>query len=185
MVDDQLDSDLELQMLNDAKDEIEGLRPWEILKKSVSLASGGTLPTDFASDVSVYDASNIEYKKVGQSNAYEIANMVNGYYLDLNDNKLYLTGNNSATVTLYYQASSVDLTTGSWVFPTRFHNLIPVLMAKGYYAVDAGEKSRAWDDRWEREAEKILSNLFLWDDRLKSNNYASKRYYDNPKGVNV
>ena len=40
-------------------------------------------------------------------------------------------------------------------------------MAKVYYAIDAGDKSRAWDDRWEAHYA-ILRKAFIdWDADLK------------------
>jgi hypothetical protein len=41
---------------------------------------------------------------------------------------------------------SLPLDDVSFVWPERFHRLIPLKMAELYYAIDAGEKSRACPD---------------------------------------
>ena len=188
MVDDVLDTDFVYQLLNDAKDEIESSQIWLQLLKETSyvVASGysftsalGALPTRFALDVRVIeDNSNVEYEKVGFDDRVQKENNPLGYFIDLANGNFYLTGSNhaAATLYLYYTDYSADITSAtSWVFPSRFHFIIPLKMAELYYAADAGEKGRAWDDRWSAQYERILGRMMSWNDSLKVRNRQSYR----------
>ena len=197
MVDDSFDSDFMYQLLNDAKDEVEAMVAWEFLKKetSYSITAGytyasaaGALPTRFALDIRVTDGSNIEYEKVQFDDRYNKVNRPFGYFIDLANDNFYLSGtiSTATTVYLYYTDYSADLTSSdTWVFPARFHSIIPYKMAEIYYAADAGEKSRAWDDRWTVQYERNLSRMQSWNDSLKTRNIrsSSRRSY-NPRGIN-
>lgn len=199
MVDDTLDSDFVYQLLNDAKDEVEAYTTWEQLKKeatySVSNGSSyataiGTLPTRFALDVRLTDSSYIHYEKIAFDDRYWRENYVNGYFIDLANNNLYLSGTNlnSRTIYFYYTEYSADLTSSdTWVFPSRFHSILPLKMAELYYAADAGEKSRSWDDRWSAQFERTLNRMQMWNDQLKVNNLGMRRRrsYQSPKGVEL
>ena len=183
MVDDELDATLELELLNDAKDEIESEQIWlQLLKEQeYSVTSGlsfgtalGALPTRFALDVRMTeDESNFDYDKVGFDDRSQKKYNPTGYFLDINAGNIHLTGENHSakTMFLYYTEYSADLTsTDTWVFPSRFHSLIPLKMAEVYYAADAGEKSRAWDDRWALQYAKKFTQMTLWNDSLKTRN---------------
>lgn len=200
MVDDVLDEDFTYQLMNDAKNEIEAERLWAQLKSSqnYTVPSGydydtalGSLPTDFAiDDKIVEDDGYTRYDKVAFGDLYEQKTQAYGYYLDMANNNLHLTGENHAakTIVLYYGQFSDDITsTTEWVFPSRFHMILPLKMAKLYYPSDAGEKARAWDDRWDDEYNRISKLMFLWDDSLKARNFRgrSRVNQDNPKGLNL
>jgi len=200
MVDDTLDADYEYQLLNDAKDEIEAWEVWEMLKKSqaYSVAGGysytsalGALPTRFALDLSMVEGtSNLPYEKVSFEDHVNKVNLGNGYFIDLNASNIYLSGSNHAskTMTFYYTEYSADITSStSWIFPSRFHNLLPLKMAQIYYAADAGEKNRAWDDRWMAYFNDLLGKTLTWNDSIKTRNKRSRSTvkWENPKGVNI
>lgn len=199
MVDDQLEEDFEYQLLNDAKDEVEAETTWEQLKKetSYSVSSGysytsalGTLPTRFALPVRMTeDSAYTEYDAVSFDDRYAKANHPYGYFIDLAGGNIHLTGenHNAKTMYFYYTDYSADLTSSdTWVFPARFHSIIPLKMAELYYAADAGEKSRAWDDRWSAQYERKLAQMLEWNDQIKTRNRGPRRRYafQNPKGVN-
>ena len=100
------------------------------------------------------------------------------FFIDLPNDNFYLAGSNHAakTIHLFYTDYSADLTTSdTWDFPARFHAIIPYKMAEIYYAADAGEKGRAWDDRWSNQYERILGRMNLWNDSLKTRNRMSFR----------
>jgi len=193
MVDDSLDSDYELELLNDAINEIEGLRDWEILKKETSFKNmtGYTdtrdLPSDFYIDSSVFDDSDNKYNKYLINDRYSKINNSDGFFLDLANNKIGLTGTslNISTIYLNYISKSSDLgINDSWSFPSNFHKILAYQMAELYYPSDAGEKSRAWDDRWNIRFEKLLASMETWDSRLKTINYQSIRTPYNEKKLN-
>ena len=199
MVDDVLDSDFVYQLLNDAKDEVEALGVWlQLLKETTyTVASGysftsalGTLPTRFALDVRVVENnSNVEYEKVGFDDRVQKESNPLGYFIDLANNNFYLSGQNHSakTIYLYYTDYSADLTSvTSWVFPSRFHSIIPLKMAELYYAADAGERGRAWDDRWAAQFERELARMTAWNDSLTVRNRRSFRPQPSstPKSIN-
>jgi len=187
MVDDVLDTDFVYQLVNDAMNEVETLEIWEILKKETtySVSAGysfssalGTLPTRFLHDVlMVEDNGNIPYDKVDFTDRINKKNNPLGYFMDLNSNNIHLSGENHSAKTMYfyYTEFSDDLTPGDpdWVFPDWCHSIIPLKMAELYYAADAGEKSRSWDDRWSNQYERMLGRMETWNDTLKLRNKRS------------
>ena len=198
MVQDTLDSDFAYQLLNDAKDEVEAMQVWEQKKKAqeYTVTSGysytsalGALPTRFALDIrAVEGTSNIDLEKVAFDDLNAKANATFGYFLDLANDNLYLAGSNHSgkTITLFYTDYSADLTASdTWVFPSRFHSIIPLKMAELYYAADAGEKRRAWDDRWSAQYERALIRMKMWNDSLKVRNKRTRGNRTNPAGINV
>lgn len=185
MVDDTLDSDFVLQLLNDAKNEIEALRDWEQLKKeqSYTITAGSSytttqaLPARFINDIRVIESDDTEYRKISFEDRYAKVNLTDAYFLDMANSKIGFTGQNlpAATVYLYYTQGSDDLATGdTWAFPARFHAVIPYFMAKLFYAADAGEKARSWDDRWDVYMRSCLASMEMWDDRLKIKNRSTR-----------
>lgn len=197
MVDDEMDADYALQVINDAKDEIEGMAVWEQLKRrqSYSVSQGasyaspiGDLPTRFALPVRMAEGGSVtEYDKFDFEDQYARENAAFGYFIDLAGNDLYLTGTGHAAKTMYffYTEYSADLTTStSWAFPDRFHSLLAYKAAEIYYASDAGERARAWDDRWSAQFERGLNRMTAWNDKLKLANRASRNTaYRSPKAA--
>lgn len=183
MVQDSLDSDFVYQLLNDAKDEVEAMAEWEILKRETTyvVAQGtsyttaiGTLPTKFALPLRMTESSSfVDYDKVDFEDRYAKVNRPFGYFIDLFNNNIFLSGTNSNAKTMYfyYTATTADLTSGtSWIFPDRFHSIIALKMAELFYAADAGEKSRSWDDRWRLQFNDQLARMHAWNDKLMSAN---------------
>jgi hypothetical protein len=195
-VDDQLDSEYELQLVNDAKDEIEAERDWEMLKneQSYSIAAGSSyantqaLPTRFANDLRVVEGNSLEYRKISFEDRLQKVNGSSAYFLDMAAGTIGFAGSNLAAVTVYllYTKYSADLTSGdSWAFPARFHKILAYRMAKLFYAADAGEKQRAWDDRWDAYEKECLASMELWDDRLKLRNRQASRTSNRENSVNL
>ena len=183
MVEDSLDSTFVYELLNDAKNEVEALSEWEILKdeETYTVANGasyltaiGTLPTRFALPLRMTESSSfVDYNKVDFEDRYAKVNQPFGYFIDLANNNIFLTGTNSNAKTMYFYSTtySADITSATtWVFPSRFHSVIPLKMAELYYAADSGEKARAWDDRWSAQFERNLARMQFWNDALKNAN---------------
>lgn len=200
MVGDVIDTEFAYQLLNDAKDEVEAMQIWEQLKKeqSYTVTSGysytsalGVLPTRFALDVRMSEnTSNIDYEKIDFEDRYRKVNSTFGYFFDLNAGNIHLSGSNhtSKTMYFYYTEYSTDIAAGtSWAFPSRFHSILPIKMAELYYAADAGEKGRSWDDRWSAQFERELNRMTMWNASIKSKNRHShsQRPYNNPKGIMI
>jgi hypothetical protein len=191
MVDDVVDEDFALQLLNDAKDEIEAMQIWEMLKKeqAYSVAQGysftsalGALPTRFSNDIRFVEGdSNTDYDKVSFEDRVQKENNPTGYFLDLSNNNIHLSGQNhtAKTMYLYFTQYSADITAGtSWVFPSRFHSILPLKMAELYYFSDAGDRGRSWDEKWAIQYERGLARMTIWNDSLKLRNRSA--YSRNP-----
>lgn len=183
MTQDVLDEDFAVQLMNDAKDEVEAMSVWEQLKKSTSysVSAGyvytsvlGALPTRFALDRHmIEDNSVVEYSKVEQDDLTEQQFNPLGYFIDLSAGNIHLSGTNhgSKTMKFYYSEFSPTLTTAnSWSFPERFHSILVLKMAELYYLSDAGEKSRSWSPEWAAQFERKLRQMELWNDSLKLRN---------------
>lgn len=188
MVDDVLDTDFVYQLMNDAMNEVETMEVWAQLTKeqTYSVTSGysftsalGTIPTRFLLDIKmVEDDGNIPYEKVDFSDRINKKNNPLGFFIDLNAGNIHLSGENHSAKTMYfyYTEYSADLiATGStnWGFPDWCHSIIPLKMAELYYAADAGEKGRAWDDRWSAQYERMLARMETWNDSIKIRNRRS------------
>lgn len=175
MVDDELSNDLMLQLVNDAKDDIESSQIWEKLKAEdsshVETTASIALPTRFALPIKLYVGTDYDpYTLIPMEDSRMHRDDSRAFYLDLANDVYYLTGNRTSSNTIYFFHTkySEDIALGtSWVFPERFHNLIPLKMAQLYYAIDAGDKNRSWDDRWTNYFEQGLNQMQTWNDQLK------------------
>lgn len=180
MTDDVLDVDFANQLTNDAKDEVEAMVVWEMLKKAAQYVvpqgySHGTvlgaLPSDFALDRSLIEVNSVvPYSKVLIDDLAEQQYNPRGYFLDLGGNALHLSGSNhgAKTVQLNYARFSPTIEEGtSWVFPERFHRVLPLKMAELYYLSDAPDKSRSYNQEWAVQFERALKQMELWNDALK------------------
>lgn len=186
---DSLDADFSLQLVNDAKNALETELQLEITKKlnsSGSVTAGQTyttsrsLPADFFLPLTI---------RVGTQKIYPIPfesqidyRDISGYYwIDLANDAYSLTGTQGSaqTIHFFYQRETDDLTTStSPVWPTRFHSLIPLEMAKQYWMIDGGEKNRAWDDRFAAEYTRLKRLMIDWDAKLKLNGMDNSAYLE-------
>lgn len=187
MVDDELDTDFTYQLLNDAKNEVESMRVWEVLKGSTTFNAISTaLPTRFQNILKVIDSNLTEYLHIPIEQKLEYSQQNNVYYLDYAANTLYLLQSPNATVSIFYTFYSADLTADdTWSFPSWCHAIIPYKMAEIYYAADAGEKARSWDDRWTAQYQRMLSRMETWDDKLKVKGRSQRSTQPDPKSVGI
>lgn len=181
LVDDEsLDGDFVLQLLNDAKNEIEGDRIWEQLKyldssqtRTIGDTSANTkaLPTRLALPIQLYVGQEDEpYSLINFEDQIKDRSNTKAFFIDLANNVFAFTGTAGKTDTIYFFHTkyTADLgTSDTWVFPSRFHSIIPLKMAQMYYAVDGGEKARAWDDRWAKYYQNLYNLMIQWDAMLK------------------
>lgn len=171
---DELDEDVELALANAAKEEVESVRGWEILKKcdtsQLASASAKTLPADFflpqmiilGSETSPLQQIPFEQKEIFATNS-------RCWYLDLANNNYYLLGTQtSRTIRFYYSYETPDILAGtSPVWPERFHKVIAYKMAKLFYAADQTEINFAWDRAWDVQHDLLMRLMIDWDVKLK------------------
>jgi hypothetical protein len=179
-VSDALDSDFELQLVNDAKNAIETELQLEITKKlnsSGSVTAGQTyttsraLPSDFFLPLVIY-VGTTPYYPVPFERQQEYQSVSGYYWIDVANSNYYLSGTQgqSATIYFYYQYETPDIAVGtSPVWPDRFHTLIPLEMARQYWQIDQGERNRSWDDKYGADYIRWKRLLTDWDHKLKLN----------------
>jgi len=187
LVGDSLDADLELQILNDAKDAIENERPWEMLKKTQTAAattSAIPLPIDYRETLALY-VGTIPYYQIPFEQKTLFQNSGLHWYLDMANSNLYLLGSNlTGTVTHVYRRQTDDIATGtSPVWPARFHSIIPLKMAEIFFAIDQGERVLTWDKEMAIQAEMIRRRMVDWDARLQRMAIENKAYRN--EGIEV
>jgi len=137
LIDKAIDDDLALDLINTAKDKLEGERDWEFLKKSgnptpSTTTVGGTyttaytLPIDFGHEIKIYVGDN-EVFPITQEEAIRYKGIDRRYFIDMANKYLYFTGTiaTSETITIIYTIFTDDLTlTTSPVWPARFQKII-------------------------------------------------------------
>lgn len=181
-VDDSLDIITEYELANDVKDAIEADDEWAVLKtvdESQTASASDTyltfhpLPGNFGlpAQGGIYVGNDIiPYLQIPLEKRQQYQSTTHRYYLDMANNQYALCGssNPGGTIHFFYQKSSPALAAGGpgWIFPPRFHPIIPKLMAEMYPAYDQPDKSRAWDDRWNTFSTKNLEIMRRWNARL-------------------
>ena len=185
MVEDELDTTFMYQLLNDAKDEVESMREWELLKDEMTIsATTTTLPTNFMFDVALLN-STYNYTKIKKQDRH-YTDLSYAYYLDMLNNNIVVPNYSVEDLYFFYIVSSSDISESTeWAFPSRFHTILAYKMAQMYYAADAGEKARAWDDRWDKYYEDKLAQMELWDDKLKARNGRTLNQGERPLSLNI
>lgn len=187
---DTIDDTLFGTLLNSVRAEIEGNRPWLILKKvdkSITVPSNSTwltpysLPDDFSefvdaskSKIQLFDvASNKlqDYTQIPYEDILDYKDDNNVFAVDYSTNKLYLMGIVDQSYVMYipYIRDSGDIVAGgTWPFPARFHKILP-------YGVSVLQKAGIdYDDQYARMAlnndktfQNLLSAMKKWDSRLQ------------------
>ncbi len=172
LVDDELDVDFELQLLNGAKEKVEGDRDWEFLKKldnsKSATSSGILLPSDYSRTKIIYVGS-VPYDQIPFEQKPLFANSSNCWYLDFLNNMFYLLGTNlSGTVNHYYIYKTPDIALNTSPVWPRAHQLLAYEMAELYYTIDQGDRNFAWDDKHAIQKELYRRSLVDWDAAIQS-----------------
>lgn len=189
LVDDSLDETTEYFLLNDVKDTLEADDEWAILKTSDESQTANVgdnyltmkpLPIDFGapSPRGIYVGTDlVPYRQVDFEERLRYQAETHVYYIDFANEEYALCGgvNPSGTIHFYYQKSSPALVRSGtpWIFPARFHPILPMLMSIMYPAIDQPDKSRAWDDRWEKFGTQRTSIMRRWNARIMREAYAN------------
>jgi len=188
-VSDELDSDFELQLVNDAKNAIETELQLEITKKlnsSGSVTAGQTyttqrsLPADFFLPLTIYVGTQPQMPVPFEQQQF-YRDTSGRYWIDLANGKYYLAGTqgSSQPIYFYYQYDTGDLELDdSPVWPDRFHTLIPLEMARLYWQIDQGEKNRAWTLEYQTDYLRWKRLLTDWDHKLKLNTIDNSSFSD-------
>ena len=177
--DDDLDPDYLLQLVNDCMHDIEdevspeGLKAIDTTQTTFVGQTSATaipLPTNFYMPLQTIYVGTQPYTGTPLESNTAYGTTSNNFYIDHANASYHLTGtvNTAQLITFPYIYATPDITlTTSPAWPTRFHSLIPLKMAQMYYAADAGDKSRAWDDRWGSYYQKRLDRFIDYDAALK------------------
>lgn len=182
MVGDDLDSVLAYQMLNVAKDKIEGERDWAILKRLQQLSAGtsaNTLPTDYARTIAMY-VNNQPYLEIPYTEQKLQSLSALRWFLDMYAGTYTLIGTTiSGTINHFYVRTTDPITSAtSPVWPSRFHPLIAYEMARDYFAIDQGERGRSWDDKFAFMHETLRRSMVDWDAQLQRRANENTTTYD-------
>ena len=180
-IDDAPDRTLEVQLANMAKGKLEAELKLEITKKlNTSLTStvGGTYTTQYSLPADILEPMDTIYVGTTPRTAIPMAqremykNDQSKFYIDLANNKFYLCGTvqTAETITIPYIYKTTDIADDSnsvVVWPSQFHMLIPMQMALMWPAIEGGDKTRSWDDRWTEFYKELKNNLIDWDAQWK------------------
>ena len=192
-VDDTVNESLAIALFNSIKENIETERTWNYLMKSVdytvtaNTAFQDDLPTDFSAVVKVVDENGAELLLTSKDmQAYGGSDK---YYIWDDDIFLNFNYGKDTTITLYYKKASDIITTDTDVdFPSRWINILAYYGSAQYFALDAGEKSMSWDDRWYKIADDLKKAMIRWDNNLSIKIYNESQitdtgYYDNKQSI--
>lgn len=179
LVDDELEATLALQLVNDAKDEVETELKLQICRavdNSHSTIGGQTylnavaMPTDFLSFSKPYIfVGQQKYYGVSLEDKMKWKDTPYKYFYDP-ANGIHLCGTQSGgqLISIPYIKSTpdIDLNT-SPVWPSQFHAIIPLYMAMYFYPIDGGDKSRSWSPEWSAFLQRKMARMTDWDTQMK------------------
>lgn len=188
----------ELSLANNILQDIYAERPWEFLKKSatgtITVSAGVasiTLPADFASLIEnaektdntqtidnnavakvVYVGTNYTpYQIVNWSDRRQVRTSSGYAYLDIVNNKIvFTTVPTELTYEFDYIYNPADITLStSPIMPSRFHQLIPQLMAIDSVIINLFDRTHSYAKENAAGAEEMLSKMRLWNANLIAN----------------
>lgn len=188
LVDDTWDTDDGLLVLNQAYHEVLNLKQWEILKKEATGTMSVSvpyiaLPSDFRELVwkvsrdgndsqVIYVGTNYEpYDVVRFDDRRDYRSTSNASYLDMRLGRLVFTMQPTSAQAISYDYIYVpdDLIAGAdSVIPRQYVKALAYRMAMIFYGVDETEKGRTYYAEYNREFEKILAEMEMWDATLKA-----------------
>ncbi len=184
LYDDSFDTDRTVVLMNTAKNRVESelkLKILEALDTSKTASVGDTyltfkaLPTDFADvagDGHIYVGTTL-YRAIPMGQRLLYKDTPGVYYIDHANSQYALCGSvgSAQTISLPYIKATTDwLTDGSNLasvsplWPSRFHLLIPYVMADiAMSGMDADDINFRMSTRMSKEAERIYNALIHWN----------------------
>lgn len=174
IVDDSIDQTAALILLNNAKNKLEGSRPWAYLKaidsSEQASSAAKSLPSNFNRpiDGTIY-VDRQPYIQIPFEQQRLFSQSALRWYLDMKNSAYYLLGNNlSGTIYFPYIIQTDDITIStSPLCPARFHPLFAFEMADIFYGIDQGERGAAWDDKWIIQYRLLKASMDDWDIQLQ------------------
>lgn len=182
LIDDTIEETLFYSLLNVARDEIEDMLEWEILKTwdrnlawnpGDSYLSSKNLPSNFRSmfgDGIIFLGEDNPYYPVPYKDIYKYRNSSNKYSIDYSANKLYIIGseNTNYIINLPYLITTSEIASGtSWSFPARYHKLLGFRVAAYYtLGVDADDLYARMSPAHRIAALGLENGLKKWNTRL-------------------
>jgi hypothetical protein len=208
MIDDTLDSTMAASLAEQARIKVEIELKLQVSKKldtSKTTTAGGTYLTAYALQADVLVPAgqriyvgNTPYIGIPFEDRMAYKDSSGFWYVDLLNNNLYLTGTQvgGQQITFPYitkgteisaDEADADVTVLKW--PNGLHILIPMEMAQIWFAIDQGDKARAWDDRWGAFYKITKNSLIDWDAAWKlaaigGSTPPSNSGGDNPNAIN-
>ena len=185
LVGESVDETLELSLANRAKDLIELDRDWSMLivedssktrLTSDTYLTAKALPSDFLRDYKVFlgdtDSSDFhELDNIPFNMRRRYNDLAQAYYIDWANSNLHIAGtvDKTYTIYLYYVKQTPDIALAtSPVWPTKFHKLIPSLMAALYQkSIDNDEITARQALGHDEQARMLFDSMVNWDSSVK------------------
>jgi hypothetical protein len=173
LIDDEIDSTVAYQILDDAKNNVEDEREWAMLKvKDTSQTAGPNpidLPDNWRRTLKLY-VGTLRYWPLEIESVTRSQFASRRYMIDVVNNKFQILGENvSGLITHFYLKTTPEITANtSPVWPERFHKLIAYEMAAIYFAIDQGDRGRSWDDKWTILHDRLLNRMRDWDAQIRT-----------------
>ena len=174
ILDDTVDEVLFYQLANVAKNYIEDLRPWAMLKaldsSQTATTSAIALPTAWRRTYKLMLGTDYAVEQVPFDEQHIWRNSSNRFCIDVANSVYYLLGaTTSDTLYHYYIKTTTDIAAGtSPVWPERFHSIIAFWVA-GYImlGVDADDIFARMSPENKAAAQTLLAGMEAWDMQLQ------------------
>lgn len=185
-----IDTTLFDSLLDNAQMEIEGRRPWVILRASDSTqsASAGnsassakTLAADFRewyeeAPIQLLDVNNnvMDLREVPLSQVNRYRNSGERFAVDYKNFLFYILGNLSQAYTIVQNYIKVGTLVSaadgnSWEFPVRYHKILGLMIAEKWKnGIDYDVFSNAQANQQAAQALAIYNEMTRWDSRLQN-----------------
>lgn len=183
IIGDNLDRTLEVQLANMAKNKLEAVLKLEVTKKldtSKTSTVGGTYTTSYNLPSDILEPLGYLYvgtaKRIGiplgEREAFKSSPQY--FYVDLANSRFYLTGTvgTAETITIPYIYKTTDIaddTATVIVWPSHFHMLIPIEMAKIWPAIDQSGREWSYAAEWDALYRELKNAIIDWDHSWKLN----------------
>ncbi|MDI6820932.1 MAG: hypothetical protein QMD65_02010 [Patescibacteria group bacterium] len=187
----QMDHGLFGSFLDVAQMNIEDIRPWVWLRATNSAQTAGAsntfttakaLASDFSrfydddSSIVLVDSNNnpIHLRQIPIAQKFAYKNDSGVFYVDYSNSYLYICGTLTKTYAIYQNYIKIAAlvsadNSNSWIFPSRFHKVLALLVAVYYkLGVDYDIVSNAQADAQASQANAILNLMTRWDSNLQN-----------------
>lgn len=183
----QIDADLFDTFLDVAQMQIEGLRPWVILRgidTTQSLSAGDNwqnakdLPSDFKewceeTPVRLVDANYnvIDIAEIPFAKRLDYKTSSGVFCVDYSNNEFYVLGNLTQPYTIhqsYVKAAPLVSGDNTWTFPERFHKILALMVAVFWRkGIDYDIFNQTLADNQMQQINGILDIMTRWDSNLQ------------------